>query len=367
MFGEKLRAISLFSGCGGMDIGAERAGVEIIFANDIDADACATLSKNFRNTEVACGDIGQIKVFPEADLIIGGYPCQSFSMGGNRKPQDDARTFLYLHFARCLKLIQPKFFIAENVSGLQKIKSGSFLNEQMSAFLNAGKFGYRVTYQVVDAKEYGVPQSRKRIFLVGVRKDLGMIYEFPPPTHGKRSKKNPCLRPFASHGEAIKDLPLWPSGEFYERPHDPEGHFSWYYMSRNRKGPWDGPSYTIVANWRHITLHPASPVMKLTWSDLANGWKQRWDFSEEYEHIKTDPNRPILDVPRRLSWRECARIQTFPKAFHVEGCVESKFTQIGNAVPPLLAEVIVGHLVSGKGLKLIEKLEQPKQMALWSR
>ncbi|WP_382327879.1 DNA cytosine methyltransferase [Hydrogenophaga sp. UC242_50] len=121
-------------------------------------------------------------------------------------------------------------------------------------------------------------------------------------------------------------------------------------MSRNRKAKWADPAFTVVANWRHITLHPASPVMTLTWSNLADGWKQRWDFSGEYEHLEANPKRKKLETPRRLSWRECARIQTFDAKFTPIGDTESKFTQIGNAVPPKLAEAIFTHLFSGAGL-----------------
>ena len=347
---EGIKTISLFSGAGGMDFGAEVAGANIIFANDNDSDACLTLKNYFPNTTVVGGDIAQVDSFPNAEFVIGGYPCQSFSLGGNRNPVKDSRTYLYLHFARCLTSVSPKYFIAENVSGLKGLAAGAFMEAQITAFEKAGKYGYHIVHHVVDAKDYGIPQTRRRLLIVGVRKDLKKEFSFPAPTHGKSVAKNSKLCPYASHGDAIADLPLWPEGEFYERPHDPEGNFAWYYMSRNRKAPWDMPSYTIVANWRHVTLHPASPVMKLTWSNLSDGFKQRWDFSEEYEHIVQHPERPILKKPRRLSWRECARIQTFPDGFEPVGDVESKFNQIGNAVPPRLAEVIVRHLLSGKGL-----------------
>lgn len=360
-----VRTISLFTGCGGMDFGAHAAGAEIMFANDIDRDACDTFAKYFPSVQISRADITDVRMFPRAELLIGGYPCQSFSMGGNRDPHSDSRTELYKHFARCLAVTQPEFFIAENVSGLQKLRSGVFLQEQLRAFDCAGENGYRTTFQAIDAKDYGIPQTRKRLFIVGVRKDMDKVFQFPQRTHGHKSKKEPWLQPYASHGEVIKDLPLWPTGEFYERPHDPEGHWSWYYMSRNRKQPWSRPSFTIVANWRHITLHPASPVMKLTWSDLANGWKQRWDFSNEYEHVKENRNRPTLEVARRLSWRECARIQTFPDGFEPVGDVESKFQQIGNAVPPKLAEILVRHLISGKGLvSLRSDQPEPTQVSL---
>ncbi len=346
-----LRTISLFSGCGGLDFGAEGAGLDIVFANDSDKDACATLSQYFPRAEIAHSPIVDIRTFPKAEIVIGGYPCQSFSMGGKRDPERDARTLLYLEFARCVAQVQPKFFLAENVSGLQKLRDGRFLNEQVQVFHGLGDHGYSVFHQILDAKDYGVPQTRKRLFLVGVRRDLALSFRFPSPSHGKPgAKESRGLLPFTSHGEAIKHLPDWPSGEFYERPHDPDGHFSWYYMSRNRKAPWDGPAYTVVANWRHVTLHPAGPVMKLTWSNLADGFKQRWDFADEYEHLEAAPLRKRLKEARRLSWRECAAIQTFPDGFEPVGDVESKFSQIGNAVPPRLAQAVLTQLISGEGL-----------------
>lgn len=360
-----MKTISLFSGCGGMDFGAKAAGADIVLSNDIDSDACATLEKYFPNCNVVCGDIAGVKEFPKADMVIGGYPCQSFSLGGNRDPEKDPRTKLYLHFVRCIEQVKPKYFVAENVSGLKGLKNGQFFKEQFEEF---ERQGYRVTAELLNARDYGVPQVRKRLIIVGVRKDLEKVFSFPSPTHGKATKKNPHLKPYTSHGEVIKDLPLWPEGEFYERPHDPEGHMSWYYMSRNRKKKWDEPAFTVVANWRHITLHPASPTMKLTWSNLEDGYKQRWDFSDEYEHLETDPTRPILETPRRLSWRECARIQTFPKDFEPVGKTESKFQQIGNAVPPLLAKAVFSHLLSEKGLVEVTETENIKdsvQYALW--
>jgi DNA (cytosine-5)-methyltransferase 1 len=138
-----LRAVSLFSGCGGMDFGAQEAGVQVIFSNEIEPNACATLRKYFRDTEIVEGDIAAIKAFPQADMVIGGYPCQSFSMGGLRNPARDARTHLYLQFARCLEEVQPLYFIAENVSGLKKIQGGAFLRQQVDAFKDAGRHGYR--------------------------------------------------------------------------------------------------------------------------------------------------------------------------------------------------------------------------------
>lgn len=355
-----LKAVSLFCGAGGMDLGAEMAGVKVIFANDIDHDSCKTYQRNFPHTKVIEGDVKDIKSFPKVDILLGGYPCQSFSLGGKRNPEKDHRTYLYQEYARVLELIEPKYFIAENVSGLTGVMGGKFFKAQLEAFQKVGRYGYTISRKIVDARDYGVPQKRRRVLLIGVRKDLNKAYIFPEPTHGKGIG----LKPYTSHGEAIKDLPLNPEGEYYHRPHDPDGGFSWYFMSRNRKSNWDEPSYTVVANWRHTTLHPASPVMKIVWSDLKNGFKQKWEFTKEFEQLKNDPKRPILKIPRRLSWRECARIQTFPDRFIFEGKnVESKFRQIGNAVPPLLAKIIVERIISREGLGNIP--QQAQQLGIF--
>ena len=344
---KEIKVLSLFSGCGGMDFGVEAAGGHVIFSNDILADACKTLEKYFPGADIRNADISGIQAFPDADVVVGGYPCQSFSMAGNRDPKKDERTNLYKQFLRVVGIVSPKYFVAENVSGLKALSNGTFLKEQLDAYEKAG---YSVQYKLLNARDYGVPQSRKRLFIVGVRKDLNQIFEFPKETHGKTTKESGLRLPYASHGDAIKDLPLWPESEFYHRPNDPAGPFSWYYMSRNRKAKWADPAFTVVANWRHITLHPASPVMTLTWSNLADGWKQRWDFSDQYEHLEGHPKREKLNEPRRLSWRECALIQSFHADFSPVGEVDSKFTQIGNAVPPKLAEAIFSHLFSGAGL-----------------
>jgi DNA (cytosine-5)-methyltransferase 1 len=117
-------------------------------------------------------------------------------------------------------------------------------------------------------------------------------------------------------------------------------------MSRNRRHRWDGPSYAIVANFRHVTLHPASPRMELEWSDLANGWKQKWRFTDEYDHLQFSPQYPPLMPARRLSWREAAAIQTFPSDFEPAGDLAVKFEQIGNAVPPALMRPIMRQVKS---------------------
>lgn len=163
---KNIKVVSLFSGAGGLDLAAEEAGADVIFSNDIDLDSTETLKKYFPKTEVIHKDISEITSFPSVDMLIGGYPCQSFSMGGNRDPEKDKRSYLYLHFKRALDIINPKFFIAENVSGLRQIQKGNFLEKQQEAFSDAGKHGYYLTWQLLNAKDFGVPQVRKRIIMV---------------------------------------------------------------------------------------------------------------------------------------------------------------------------------------------------------
>jgi DNA (cytosine-5)-methyltransferase 1 len=355
--GEGMRTISLFSGCGGMDLGAERAGADVVFANDNMAEAAMTYRRHWPEVEFVEGDVSEVRTFPDAELVIGGYPCQSFTLGGHRDPAKDARSQLYIQFARCVEQVEPLFFVAENVKGLKGLQGGKWLDAQLELFQSLGRHGYNVNWALLNAADYGVPQLRKRVIIVGVRRDFGRHYWFPSPTHASsKVAERHGLKPYESHGDAIVGLPLWPTGEFYERPHDPEGHWAWYYMSRNRKAKWDTPSYTILANFRHVPLHPASCTMTLTWSNLADGWKQRWDFSGEYEHTVGHPERPILQEPRRLSWREAALIQTFPPGFEIMAnetrakALEKKFEQVGNAVPPLLAEAIITPLISATAL-----------------
>ncbi|MBV1774357.1 DNA cytosine methyltransferase [Burkholderiaceae bacterium DAT-1] len=340
------RVISLFCGTGGMDFGAHAAGFRTVFALDNFRAATSTLSNYFPDVDVRTTDIysfneSAVNPYPEADIIMGGYPCQSFSMGGTRNPEKDDRSNLFLGFAEAVNKVKPKIFIAENVSGLAKLQNGEWFKKQIDVYENQLAAKYHVHHLLINAADFGVPQFRKRVFIVGVRADISDSFEFPTPTHTKPKLVNKLgLLPYASHGDAIAHLPANPIGEYYERPHDPDGNFAWYFMSRNRRHRWDSPAFTVVANFRHITLHPASPVMELEWSDLANGFKQKWRFTDHYDHLQFNPDYPCIS-PRRLSWREAAAIQTFPPDFEPMGTLEEKFTQIGNAVPPLLMEKIM--------------------------
>lgn len=306
-------AVSLFSGCGGSDAGVTAAGFNVIMANDKLTYARDVYLANHPETEYLLGDIKKITSFPAAELLVGCYPCQGFSQGGVRDPSAKINT-LYLEFARALNAIKPKAFIVENVSGMIRAEFRHLLQDQFKVFTEAG---YRVKAQVLNAADYGVAQERRRIFIVGVRSDLGVEYIFPEPSHGEgRTHRYVTIR------DAIDDLPLWPKGEFHEEP------FHWYYLSRDRRRDWDAISKTIVAHPRHMPLHPMSPP-------LVKRGPDEWYFSS--------------DAPaRRFSYREGARIQGFARDFSFPdtsaGSLRMRYTVVGNAVPPPLFQAVARAL-----------------------
>ena len=305
------KAVSLFSGCGGSDAGVIAAGFEVVMANDILAYAKDVYLANHPVTDYRSGDVSKIKDFPSAELLVGCYPCQGFSQGGVRDPSRKINT-LYLEFARALHAIQPKAFIVENVSGMVRANFRHLLDDQFKVFSEAG---YRVKAQVLNAADYGVAQERRRIFIVGLRDDLGVEYAFPEPTHGPGREK-----PYATLRDALKWMRHWPEGEFYDRD------FHWYYLSRDRRRGWGDVSKTIVANPRHMPLHPMSPP-------LVKHAHNDWRFSHEGR-------------ARRFSYREAARIQGFPKGFiFPEGVsLDMRYKVAGNAVPPPLFEAVARAL-----------------------
>ncbi|KPW30754.1 DNA cytosine methyltransferase [Pseudomonas coronafaciens] len=301
-------AVSLFSGCGGSDAGILRAGFDVLMANDILHYAREVYLANHPETDYIRANIATVESFPAADLLVGCYPCQGFSQGGLRNPDRKINT-LYLEFARALKCVKPKAFIVENVSGMFRKNFRHLLEDQLKVF---SELGYRVSAEILNASEFGVAQERKRIFIVGIRQDLGVEYEFPTPTHGVD-----CEFEKKSIRQAIGDMPAWPSGEFYDLD------FHWYYLSRDRRNGWDDTSRTIVANPRHMPLHPMSPPMVKLEHNV-------WTFADD-------------GPARRFSYREAARIQGFGDLIFPETKNSSqmqRYTVVGNAVPPPLFEAV---------------------------
>ena len=298
-------AISLFSGAGGLDMGFDRAGFKTIWANDFDRDACKTHAQ-WSSAKVVCGDIAKIDAceIPDADIMLGGFPCQGFSLSGPRKI-DDSRNVLYKHYVRIVRAKKPLMFVGENVKGLLTMGNGSIIEAIIEDF---SQCGYDVFYHLLNAREYEVPEDRERVIIVGFRKDLG-IKKFTYPPARKR---------VVTMRDVLKDLPAAKPSEVCNAP------YSSRYMSRNRKRNWDDVSYTIPAMAKQVTLWPGSP-------DMTKKDKDLWEFGSPGE-------------TRRLSWREAAAIQTFPKDLEFQGDLMSIYKQIGNAVPVRLAEIIATHL-----------------------
>ena len=312
-------AVSLCCGAGGLDLGFEQSGFRTLWANDFDRDACKT-HQNWSKAKVICGDISKInaKDIPDSDIILGGFPCQGFSLSGPRKI-DDTRNILYKHYVRIVREKEPKIFVGENVKGLLTMANGQIFEAIKAEF---SECGYDVYSQLVNARDFGVPQDRERVMIVGFRKDLNIKnFEIPVPTNMKMTMR-----------EALAGMPEPPEDEVCNQP------YSSRYMSRNRKRNWDEVSYTIPAMAKQVTIHPSSPDMKKIGKDL-------WEFGEG-------------GVTRRFSWREAAAIQTFPRDLEFCGDLVSKYKQIGNAVPVKLAAYVATHLYAILSIKENEQIWQ---------
>jgi len=312
-----LRVCSLFSGCGGMDLGFALEGFKIVWANDNNHWACETYRKNFDEmvveADIADLDLSQI---PDCEVMLGGFPCQDFSMISSiwdvKQPGlKTERGNLYKYFARAVLLKKPQVFVAENVKGLLTANKGAAIRAITSDFQKAG---YRVHRDVYDFADFGVPQHRRRVLIVGVREDATYSFVPPKPLYG------PCRKyPFVTAGEAlrgVKDVPcnnekpkisektekmlkLIPEGRNFESvPRNSKyyvkGHISHIYRRLDR----NEPAYTII----------------------AAGGGGSWGY--HYEE------------PRPLTNRERARLQTFPDDFVFCGNISEVRRQIGNAVPP---------------------------------
>jgi DNA (cytosine-5-)-methyltransferase len=318
-----MKIVSFFAGAGGLDLGFERAGFEVIWANEYDPEIWATYKKNHPRTILDRRSITDIAVdeVPDCDGIIGGPPCQSWSEAGAKRGIEDKRGQLFFDFIRILKGKQPKFFLAENVSGMLLNTHQQALHEIQRLFIEAG---YELFFHMVNVADYGIPQDRKRIFFVGIRKDLDINFHFPAHnSYEKRSLRDAIydLKDDAvPRAPGLKEEPtpcIIPNHEYMT------GGFSTIFMSRNRVRSWDEVSFTIQAGARHAPLHPGAPKMQLI-----------------------EPNKRIFvpgyeDKYRRLSVRECARIQTFPDEFIFEyNNITSGYKMVGNAVPPQMANII---------------------------
>lgn len=314
------KVVSLFSGCGGLDLGIEggfsylgkyydKNPFKIIWANDINEKATKTQKLNFKDLDVVCGDITKIlngtqnnqlnfledvNTLPQhADVVIGGFPCQDFSLAGKRQGLSVERGKLYQSMAKVIEIVKPKVFLAENVKGLISWENGLAIKTIIEDF---SKLGYNVAFKLFNTADYGVPQTRERVIIVGIRKDIDKNIEWPKPTHSATDQN---LLPWVTIQDAIHDL------------EDDEKHKSLpnYGYSKAKFCPGKQGNTITKAN------KPA-PTMR----------------AEHHGNIEFH-----YLLPRRLSAREAARIQSFPDNFVFVQSTTDAYRQIGNAVAPVFA------------------------------
>lgn len=303
----KYTVVSLFAGCGGLDLGLKGGfkylgkkyasnPFSIRWANDITAKACETMRLNFPGTEVVCDDITKVLEnkleIPKADIVVGGFPCQDFSLAGKRRGLTVKRGQLYMSMAEVVRQVQPKIFLAENVKGLLNWENGLGIRTMVSDF---EALGYHVEYKLLKTVNFGVPQTRERVIIMGVRKDIGHKIIWPKPTHGTVEEEN--LIPYVTLKEALGDL------------EEDTIHF---------KMPNSGYS--------KAKLTAGSQGNSVTKSDRPGPTMR----AEHHGNIEYHYNKS-----RRLSAREAARIQSFPDDFVFVHSTTDAYRQIGNAVAPV--------------------------------
>lgn len=323
-----MNIVSFFAGAGGLDLGFEKAGFNVIWANEYDKSIWETYQKNHINTFLDKRSIVDIPAsdVPNCDGIIGGPPCQSWSEAGALRGIKDKRGQLFFDFIRILSEKQPKFFLAENVSGMLLGRHSEALENIKELFRNAG-IGYELSFKMLNAVDYNVPQDRKRVIFVGIRKDLDFTFQFPKPNFPKLNLEDAIFDlkdnviPAKTQNKTNGNDCIIPNHEYMT------GGFSSMYMSRNRVRNWDEASFTIQAGGRHAPLHPQAPKMELVEQNVRT-------FVAGKEHLY-----------RRLSVRECARIQTFPDdfIFYYENIADA-YKMIGNAVPVNLAYFLAKNI-----------------------
>ncbi len=312
--------VSLFSGAGGLDLGFEQAGFNIVYANEYDSSIWATYEKN-HSAPLDKRDIRQIKSeeIPDCDGIIGGPPCQSWSEAGSLKGIDDARGKLFYDYIRILKDKQPLFFLAENVVGMLSKRHETAVENIKRMFRECG---YDLTVTLVNVSDYGIPQDRKRVFYIGFRNDLERTFRFPKAPYIYKTLKETIYDLRTSAVPALdknyaNPAVKVPNHEYFT------GSYSTIFMSRNRVRQWDECGFTVQASGRQAQLHPQAPIMPKV---------------DENKHIFVEGKEHLY---RRMTVRECARLQTFPDTFEfVYDKVDDGYKMVGNAVPVDMARII---------------------------
>lgn len=342
--------IDLFSGCGGLSYGFELAGYRTLLGLDFDAAAIKSFERNHKGAVGVCGDITGISTAElmeragnqPIDVVVGGPPCQGMSLSGPRQFHDP-RNRLYLSYIRVVADIMPKAFVIENVPGLVSLYKGAIKDSILEEF---NKLGYTVSYQILNAAEYGVPQTRRRVFFVGIRNDLGGKFEFPQPTHFFEHE-------WITAEQAVSDLPLLEDrlgDEIEQYVSEPMNDFQRY--SRR--------------NSTHIHNHQATNHSEITkkiislvpeggnYKDLPEEYRGTRNFNVAWTRYHSQKPALTIDTGHRHHFhfkcnrvptvRENARFQSFPDDFVFLGNRTQQYRQVGNAVPPLLAKAIAEAL-----------------------
>lgn len=305
-----LKVASLFCGCGGSDLGLlggfnflgnhyPRLGFDIVYAVDFDKYAVDTYNANFMHPAV-CADVSDIDfhTLPEVDVLIGGFPCQSFSTVNPTKDTNDDRANLYKQIVRFLKEKKPKFFICENVKGLITLQKGAIINKIVTEFESVG---YTVSYKLMKAVEFGIPQRRERVFIIGVRDDLNCTYHYPKPVN--------TIENAVPLNSVIESLRI-NEQKYYFSERAVQGMKN--AKNNMKRGLWqdlNGPCLTITSHLAKTSINSRDPLLLV------------------------DPEKELY---RRFTPREAARIQSFPENFVLNSSESKSYKQIGNAIPPVL-------------------------------
>ena len=365
-----MTSIDLFSGCGGMSLGFKMAGFHSIFASDVDENAGKTFVRNFPETPFMVKDICQITkkevdkftggVVP--DVIIGGPPCQGFSLANKRrnKIKDDPRNRLFYQFVKFIDWYSPRAFVMENVKALLSMKNGAVINTIIEEFTQAGE-GYNVRYQILCASDYGVPQMRERVIIIGLRNDLRIEPSFPAPIEG-----------VVTVDDAISDLPIIHSSEgmeVQEYTMEPQNN----YQRLMRRDSHMVYNHVAMRHTRRLierfeAIQPGQNLLDVwdTHGAVKRGApneKSQTKFSQNNQRVYGNKPAPTIaasfqsnfihpHLNRNFTAREGARLQSFPDDFVFEGMRTkmswekglSQYQQIGNAVPVLLAYHIAAHI-----------------------
>ena len=339
------KVIDLFAGVGGLSLGFEQCGFDVVLANEYEPSIANAYKENHINTEVLVGDITQLdldatfgKFKGNIDVVIGGPPCQGFSQKGQRKTIHDPRNFLFKYYVKVVELVKPKYFVMENVPNLLSAEDGFFRKEIEELF---NSLGYQLTMGVLNASDYGVPQNRRRAVIIGKRGSAAP--NLPTP------KRN-----IVTIWDAISDLAYLKSGEgeeVQEYKYEPQSA----YQSMLREGSsllynHKATHHSALALERLEIIPPNAgkevlPKEHLTKSIYSGTWtRMRKDEISVTITTRFDTpssgkfTHPFLN--RAITVREAARIQSFPDTFHFIGNKGSQMKQVGNAVPPLLAKAI---------------------------